>query len=475
MPGVTLAATREVKAAPDDVFSIFGSGASGSWLFDARCDAVRAGAPISMRLPSESLGDEPVHVLGRISRVVPERLIEIAHDKPWPGRLRILIRPNYPSGSLVTITGELDRAGLDWVMRRRGWVVAQPRDDSVHRIGLVTSKSGPGAVFSVASEYMAELAIEEINAEGGLAGNPVEVVVGDDATNPEQASLEARRLAAAGCRTVIAGVTSASFAGVASALAKTGCPVIHCLLNEGGGGSELTLRWGERPLDQVRSASRSVMTSCGGRRWYLIGNNYRWGHGAHAAGYRALDEACGQVVGNEFVELGHDDFGRVLEEIERSGADCVLSTLVGADEVAFERQVWEAGLRTRWATLSLAMEESTRERIGDDAATGIWTALGYFEGLDTTENKALLTRYRSKYGRWAPPLSSLSESVYEAIVLYAAAVRNGKGDGSGVAKALRETSMTMPRGPIESAGPHAMRQNVYVAQAVPGGFRIKTG
>ncbi|RRO17655.1 hypothetical protein EIL87_10315 [Saccharopolyspora rhizosphaerae] len=122
------------------------------------------------------------------------RLIEIAHDKPWPGRMRIRIRPNHPSGSLITITGELDRAGLDWVMRRRGWAVAQPRDDSVHRIGLVTSKTGPGAVFSIASEYMAELAVEEINADGGLAGHPVELVVGDDATDAEQASLEARRL-----------------------------------------------------------------------------------------------------------------------------------------------------------------------------------------------------------------------------------------------------------------------------------------
>lgn len=175
------------------------------------------------------------------------------------------------------------------------------------------------------------------------------------------------------------------------------------------------------------------------------------------------------------MELGHLDFGRVIEGIERSGADCVLSTLVGADEVAFERQVWETGLRTKWATLSLAMEESARERIGDDAAAGIWAALGYFEGLDTTENKALLGRYRGKYGQWAPPLSSLSESVYEAVALYAAAVRNGRGDVRGVAEALREIRMTMPRGPVESAGPHAMRQNMYVAQAEPGGFRIKTG
>ncbi|RRO17656.1 hypothetical protein EIL87_10320 [Saccharopolyspora rhizosphaerae] len=202
----------------------------------------------------------------------------------------------------------------------------------------------------------------------------------------------------------------------------------------------------------------------------MIGNNYRWGHGAHAAGHRALEEVGGQVVGNEFVELGHLDFGRVIEEIERSGADCVLSTLVGADEVAFERQVWEAGLRTKWATLSLAMEESARERIGDDAAAGIWAALGYFEGLDTTENKALLGRYRGKYGRWAPPLSSLSESVYEAVALYAAAVRNGRGDVRGVAEALREIRMTMPEAPSSQPARTRCVRTCTSPRQSPGAF-----
>ncbi len=121
-------------------------------------------------------------------------------------------------------------------------------------------------------------------------------------------------------------MTSASFAAVEGVLAEAGRPVIHTVVNEGGDGSEYVLRWGERPLGQVRAASRAVMQSSAGNRWYMIGNDYKWPRGAHYAGERALAEVGGRVVGNQFVPLGTADFDAVIEQIERSGADCVLST-----------------------------------------------------------------------------------------------------------------------------------------------------
>jgi len=108
------------------------------------------------------------------------------------------------------------------------------------------------------------------------------------------------------------------------------------------------------------------------------------------------------------------------------GADLVLSTLVGADEVAFERQCLAMGLRARCRTLSLVLDESTRERIGDAAAAGLWTAFGYFQQLPTAENRAFLARYRDAFGPCAPPVSTLSESTYSAVHLYGAAARRAR-------------------------------------------------
>ncbi|SHK14602.1 amino acid/amide ABC transporter substrate-binding protein, HAAT family [Pseudonocardia thermophila] len=474
MPELVLAATKDLPQSAEEVFALFGARSGASWLFDVQCDSLRPGTPVTLTLPHGSLGETPVHLLGRIRRVVPNKLVEIVHDQPWPGLLQIRIRAHRTGGSSVSIVGHVDDRALRWVMQRRGWPLSTPCTGHTHRIGLLTSKIGSAAVYAIATEYLAQLAVEEINADGGIGGRPIELIVGDDGTDPGRAALEARRLLAAGCRAVIASVTSASFAAIEPIVAGAGRPLIHSVVNEGGAGPELVLRWGERPLHQVRTAAHAVMKNAGGRRWYLLGNDYQWPHGAHRAATRVLTAAGCEITRNRFVPIGTEDFAPLLEDIERSGADCVLSTLIGADEVAFERQAWEGGYRQRWETLSLVLDESTRERVGDAAARGIWTTFGYFEELDTPENRDLVARYRERYGEWAPPLSSLSESVYEAVLLYAAAARR-EPDPSGIAQALRAARGRMPRGNVAAQGPHAMRQDMYLARAVDGGFAIMTG
>ena len=91
--------------------------------------------------------------------------------------------------------------------------------------------------------------------------------------------------------------------------------------------------------------------------------------------------------------------------------------------MAFQQQSAAAGLRPGVLAVSLVMDESTCEHIGP-AAHGIWTALGYFQDGPAAGNAELVARYRAAHGRWAPPLSTLSETVYEAILQYAKAVRH---------------------------------------------------
>ncbi len=470
---------QQLAASPHETFSLFGNGRQAGWLLDVECDVVRPGAIVSLRLPGDELGQQlgnGVHLLGRIAKYVPAQLIEIVHDQPWPGRLRLHFKPSPTGGTHLRVSAQLDERGLAWLMDRRGWAPHTAVDDSVHRIGLLTSKSGPGAVFAVACEYLAGLSVEEINAEGGLNGKPVELLVHDDATDSARAELEAARLVATGCQAIIASVTSASFEGAQRAVRRTGTPLIYPLVNEGGHADSHVLRWGERPLDQVSAAAGRIMRDTDSRQWYLIGNDYSWSHGAHIAAAQAIGGAGGQLVGSRFTPLGTTDFGRVIDDIRRSNASLIVSSLVGADEVAFEREAWSSGLRRHCEVLALSMEESTRERVGDDASAGIWTAFGYYETFDGEINKDLRQRYRHTYGHWAPPISSLSESVYEAILLYAGAVRASHGKGyADVVRRLHQVRAVMPRGTVATAGPTSMAQKLRVARAIPGGFRLADG
>jgi urea transport system substrate-binding protein len=250
--------------------------------------------------------------------------------------------------------------------------------------------------------------------------------------------------------------------------------MVQTVMNEGGIGGELRVQLGERPEDQLRAAAGPVMEAAGGRRWFLAGNNYIWPQVVHTAARRVLAEQAGTVVGESFQPLGTRDFTPLIEQILRSGADVVLSAFVGADLVQFERQCLAMGVRDRCRTLAPAIDEPTRERIGDAASTGMFGASGYFEELPGEANEAFVRRYREMYGRFAPPVSSISESVYEALHLYAhAARRAGEDTPAAIARELRSIRHdAFPRGDVAIDGPETFRQSLFVAEARPGGFSV---
>jgi len=166
-----------------------------------------------------------------VTSLAPPRQIVIALDQPWRGQLRICLERKGASSTRVSVRAEIDERGVEWLLRRRGWPACQPADDGDYRIGLLTSKSGPGAVFAVACENLAVMAVDELNADGGLHGRRVRLLVSDDATDP-----------------------------------ATG------------------FRWGERPADQLAVAAGPLMRTSGARHWFLVGDDYSWSHGGPSRG-----------------------------------------------------------------------------------------------------------------------------------------------------------------------------------------------
>lgn len=470
MQTVVLVAGEHHPVPARQLYASFGSGAVGGWLLGAACDAVRPGAAVSAQIPLGAGGPD-VLLLGRISSCTPGAKITIVHDQPWRGRVHLRFL-DQPGGATLRVSAELDDAGLAWWMEQRGWRQGTTADPSVHRIGLLTSKTGPGAIFAIACEYLARLAVDQINADGGIGRCRLELAVHDDATDPARAAVEAHRMVQDGCRAIVASVTSASFEAVRLAVAAAGLPLIHPVLNEGGRGEDNVFRWGERPLAQIRAAAPLMRRDGTDPRWFHIGNDYSWSHGAHRSALRAIDEDGGSVTEQAFTPLGTADFTPFIERIAASGARSILSSLVGADEVAFERQLWAAGLRDQCSVLSLVMEESTRERIGANVADGIWTAFGYFGDLDSEQNQHLRRQYVDAYGSWAPPLSSISEAVYEAILLYATAARTPHHDAVDIVRSLRHVSAELPRGRVELNGPQVMKQRILVGQSAGDGYAL---
>lgn len=463
MARLVLRAEQWTAAPPAATFSLFGGGAGAGWVFDALCDHVAVGNAVSMRAPIAGFGGDGVDIIGRIVAVRPGSEIEMAHDQPWRGRLKLRFIPER-GGTKVRLFAELDESGMEWLMHRRGFPTARGHSPNP-RLGLLTTKSGPGSLFAAAVDNLASLALEEINAEGGVRGKPVELIVGDDATDPATGVAEAQRLVRAGCRTIMVSTTSATFAAVTRALAGSEVLVVQTLMNEGGARGPLCVQLGERHVDQLAAAAKPIMRMAGGHRWFLAGNDYCWPRSTHAAARRILPRFGARLVGERFAPFGTGDFTPLVEEIRRSGADIVLSTFVGADSAAFERQCHAMGLRDQCITLAPAMDESTLLRIGNEASSGLYSVSGYIERLPTESNSRLLARYRAAFGRWAPPMSSLSESVFEALqIWWFAARRVGANDPRRIAEGMQGV-FELPRGTVILDATGLVGQQIYVAEA----------
>ncbi|ODU02398.1 MAG: branched-chain amino acid ABC transporter [Pseudonocardia sp. SCN 72-86] len=470
----TLSAESVVDLPVADTFGLFGSGRAEAWLFDARCERVAAGNVVSMRLPIDGddrrSGRHGVELLGRISAVRPNSRIVVEHDQPWRGRIRLAFDADGAHRTRVRVRADVTASGIDWLIRRGGVALPDPAPTDALRIGLLTTKSGPGAVYASATQYLAELAVAEVEALGGVGGRRLELLVADDATDPALAAAEGARLVRAGCRAIFACTTSSSFDALRHAVRGDDVLLVHSVINEGGAvHSASVVRFGERPGAQVAALARPLMRAAGGRRWFLVGQRYSWSFGAHHAARRVLGGAGGSVVGEECVPLGTTDFAGVVDRVAASGADIVMSSLVGADEVAFQRQCAAAGLRSSTKALSLVMDESTWEHVGATAAEGVVTALGYFQDDPAAGNADLLRRYRDRFGPWAPPISSLSETVYEAVLRYARAVRHDPDADA----AQQGRALVRPDGSGSAIGERdLLGRHLYLAEAGPDGLRV---
>jgi urea transport system substrate-binding protein len=454
---------RLVAAAPERVFAQLGRPGSG-WLLGFACDRVEPGAVVRFDVPGMS--GPPLRASGRLIEVVAGRRLVIRQETPWNSRLTVTFRP-VDGGTKVRMLVELGEDCVPWLLDQQSDL---PGDDRAAAIvlGVLVSLSGSAGLLGRAAVNAAELAVEQINSGGGIRGIPVRLAIADDRSMPARAAEAFRRLVteerAAG---VVAMVPSDSFRAVAPLARRRQVLLMQSPLTEGGCGGRTIFQLGERPADQLTHSIPALMAHTGATGWFVVGSDYCWP--------RAVAEVAGQIIHREggrllehgFVGRGTDRFDRVIDHVERSGAELVLSALVGYDAVHFEQAMYAAGLRTKVKTLAALLDDSVREHIGDAAAAGIWSVLDHF---GSPADPALTLAWQARFGPWAPPMSGTALSVYEAINLYAKAAHLARStDSLAVAEQLRGARLGRSRMLARAAGE---RRLTAIAEAVEGGFRI---
>ena len=346
-----------------------------------------------------------------------------------------------------------------------------PWHETLH-VGLVIPLQGPAGMLGPSCEASAALAVEEINAESGVLGRELRLVLIDGGRPPGRVADEVDCLVSA---RAIDAVTGWHISAVRQAVAPRTAgrvPYVYTALYEGGERTPGVFLTGETPDQQVFPAMRWMGTALGVQRWFIVGDDYVWPRASAAAARTYAGRLGARICGESYVRLGSADFGSVLDQIERVRPDAILMLLVGEDAVQFNRAFAARGLDGPTVRLSPLMDENMLLATGAGGTAGLYAAAGFFPALGTESSLQFLARYRRRHGALAPVVTSLGESCYEGLRLLAELWRRGGStDLPAVCAAAERTGYDGPRGPVHLADRH-LRQRIYVARADALDFEV---
>lgn len=318
-------------------------------------------------------------------------------------------------------------------------------------VGVLFSQTGAVAVVESTLHDACMMAIEEINANGGVNGRMLKPFVEDPASDPATFADRANRLVRRDkVVSVFGSYTSASRQAVLPVVEGQNNLYWYPTLYEGRECSRNVMYGGAVPNQQQQDLVPWLKENFGGR-FYLLGNDYVYPREENNVCRMILDEIGGEVVNEEYVPLGHDSFSSIISRIRREQPDVIFCTLVGDSDVAFQREYRGAGLDPEsMPVASLTRSEVEVRAIGGDAAAGHFSSAPYFMGQESPENERFVEAYLSKYGS-DQVTHFVNEAAYFQVYQFKAAVE-ALGDGELTPNAIRDAAvgltMRAPQGEI---------------------------
>ena len=337
------------------------------------------------------------------------------------------------------------------------------------KIGVPVGLSGANSVVAPSVVQAAELAVEEINAKGGVLGRPLALEIADDASGAAGAQKAFDSLVfQKEVNVIISMETSAARNAGLPIVSKGEVPYIYTSFYEGKSCNANLFVDAWVPEQQVPPVVDNFISKQGAKKFFLIGSDYAFGRGmlTFAKGY--IEKAGAQIVGEEYLPIDGSDWTAIISKVRSSGADAIItSTAGGAPNVTLTKQLRSSGVTLPYG--NLAVDEGTAKSMGADAKD-IFLSASYVTGIDSPENKAFLSAMDKKFGKELRTPNDLSVPQYEAIYLYKAAVEKaGNTDTADVLKALPDVSFTGPRGKISMNKQHHAPLTMYLGQVKDDG------
>ncbi|MCM1133806.1 MAG: urea ABC transporter substrate-binding protein [Ruminococcus flavefaciens] len=323
------------------------------------------------------------------------------------------------------------------------------------KVGLLHSLTGSMAISEKSVRDAEVLAIEEINASGGVLGKQIEYIEEDGASEPSTFATKAEKLIDSEKVATIFGCwTSSSRKAVKPIVEDYGSLLWYPVQYEGMESSPNIIYTGAAPNQQIVPAIDYLIEQ-GYEDFFLLGSDYVFPRTANMIINAQIENAGLNVVGEEYADMDQTDFAAIISKIEAAQPDVIINTLNGTGNVSFFKQMSEKNYTSDdFMTMSFSIAEEEVATIGSNILNGHMVSWNYYQTTDTAENSAFVSAYKAKYGD-SRVTSDPAEAAYDAVYLWKAACEKaGSFEVSDVIKAVEDggISFNAPEGTVAIQG-----------------------
>ena len=274
-------------------------------------------------------------------------------------------------------------------------------DDKV-TVGILHSVTGTMAISETGSVQAEKLAIDQINAAGGVLGRKIDYIQEDGASDWPTFAEKAKKLLVNDKVAAVFGCwTSASRKAVLPVFEQYNGMLYYPTFYEGLEQSPNVIYTGQEATQQIIAGIDWVVKEKGAKTFYLLGSDYIWPRTSNKIARKHIEKLGLKVVGEEYYPLGHTQFNSVINKIKLRKPDVIYAIVVGGSNVAFYKQLKAAGIdmtQEKPLVLTISVTEDEILGIGGENIEGAYAAMKYFQSLDNPNNSAFVQAFQAKWG-----------------------------------------------------------------------------
>ncbi|WP_017446815.1 urea ABC transporter substrate-binding protein [Gayadomonas joobiniege] len=274
-------------------------------------------------------------------------------------------------------------------------------DDTV-KVGILHSVTGTMAISETGSVQAEKLAIEQINAMGGVLGRKIEYIQEDGASDwPTFAEKSKKLLVNDKVAAVFGCWTSASRKAVLPVFEQYNGMLYYPTFYEGLEQSPNVIYTGQEATQQILAGIDWVVKNKGAKKFFLLGSDYIWPRTANKIARKHIEKLGLKVSGEEYYPLGHTQFNSVINKIKLKKPDVIYAIVVGGSNVAFYKQLKAAGIdmtKEKPLVLTISVTEDEILGIGGENIEGAYAAMKYFQSMENENNKAFVKAFKERWG-----------------------------------------------------------------------------